>query len=187
MSRVFANFFGHERQRRGWNFGKFARQVAPLRKRLEKLMRQLVALEREGHYTPELLEMVFAALGTPVQTIQSLLEHVDVEQEQWLDEPVTMLLVLRLGGSKQVVTGLDRGQITQRQALGFASLRCKELGCHGSLLLSRRQTVRLSADGRILSIDRTSHERSDAPRVVFRDGRIVRWSASARGRLKDRE
>ena len=144
-------FIRAERLRDGLTLGQLARLVGY--RNLSKGARRLACLEHTGTAMPVLLVNVAEALALDWTTVERLAEEDRQERlrewERWVSEPVPMYLVVRLMAAIYVRKGLPAEVTTPEQAEAWACGFAHRHRCRVCLVLSRRWSVWIDADGQI--------------------------------------
>jgi hypothetical protein len=159
-------FIRAERLGDGLTLGQLARLVGY--RNVSKGARRLACLEHTGTATPDLLVNVAEALALDWTTIERLAEEDRQERfrewERWVSEPVLMYLVVRLMAAIYVRKGLPAEVTTQEQAEAWACTFARQHRCRVCLVLSRRWSVWIDADGQIQA---RTEARTGEPNVPF--------------------
>jgi len=145
------DFIRGERLRRGLTLGRLARMVGY--RNLAKGARRIACLEQIGTATPDLLVNVVEALSLDWRTVERSAEEDRQERlrawEAWVCQPTPMHLVVRLMAAVYARTALPPEVRTQEQAEAWACTFARSHQCRVCLVLSRRWSVWIGADGQV--------------------------------------
>jgi hypothetical protein len=145
------SFIRAERVGRGLTLGQLARLVGY--RNLNKGARRIACLEHTGMATSDLLVNVIEALGLNWTMVERLADEDRQERlrewERWASEPVPMYLVIRLMAAVYARQGLPAEVTTPEKAEAWASTFARQHRCCVCLVLSRRWSVWIDADGQI--------------------------------------
>ena len=144
-------FISTERKRRGLTLGQLARLVGY--RNLNRGARRIACLERTGTTTPDLLVNVVEALDLDWTTVERLADEDRQERlrawEAWVNEPVSMFLVVRLMAAVYARRGLPAEVTTPEKAEAWACTFARQHRCRVCLVLSRRWSVWIDALGQV--------------------------------------
>jgi hypothetical protein len=140
-----------ERKKRGLTLGQLARLVGS--RNVSKGARRLACLEQTGMATPDLLVNVAEALALDWTTVERLAEEDRQERlrewEAWVNEPVPMCLVVGLMTGVYARKGHPAEVTTPEKAEAWACDIARQLRCRMCLVVSRRWSVWMDADGQV--------------------------------------
>ncbi len=144
--------FKSTRLARNLSRGDLARLVGY--KNISRGANRIVRFEREGIIDDELLIKIAKALKIDWATVERLAEQDRQEHVQawtkWADEPVPMRLVIRLMAAVYSECRLPEAITTPEAAEEYAGGLAKQRGMSICLVLNRRQSVWIGADGTVL-------------------------------------
>jgi hypothetical protein len=159
-------FFSDERKRRGLTLGQLARLVGY--RNLNKGARRIACLEHTGTAMPNLLLNVADVLGLDWMLVERLAEEDRQERlrewEAWVNEKVPMQLVVRILAAIYVSKGLPAEVTTPEQAEAWACGFALQHRCRVCLVLSRRWSVWIDAEGQV---EARTEARPGEPNVPF--------------------
>ena len=148
-------FLRNERVQRGLSLGQLAKLAGY--KNISKGMRRLTHLESEGAFKEkdDLLVRVVEALGVELPVAQHLLEQDQQEHmrawEAWVSEPVPMQLIVRHMAAVYGPVKMPEDITSSELAEGWACEYAKKHRHRVCLVLSRRLSVWIGADGKVES------------------------------------
>jgi hypothetical protein len=120
---------------------------------LAKGARRLSCLEQTGMATPNLLVNVVEGLGLNWAMVERLAEEDRQERlrewEAWVNEPVPMCLVIRLMAAVYARRALPAEVTAQEEAEVWACDFARQHRCRVCLVLSRRSSVWIDAQGQV--------------------------------------
>jgi transcriptional regulator with XRE-family HTH domain len=155
-----------ERLKHGLTLGRLARLVGY--RNFNKGARRIACLEQTGMATPDLLVNVAEALDLDWTTVERLAEEDRQERlrewEAWVNEPVPMYMVVRLMAAIYVRNSLPAEITTQEQAQAWACTFARQHRLRVSLVLSRRWSVWIDAEGQV---EARTEARPGEPNVPF--------------------
>jgi hypothetical protein len=145
----------------GLNFGQLA-ELSGYKNR-SKWAIKICNFEREGVGDDEMVSKVIQALEIDHQEVQEAIQKDYAIWEKWADEPVEMEMLIRITGV--IILNHDLPpEITSREAaIKYAQNYAKENGLRVVLVLSRRESVWIAADGH-MSISQT---KPGVPNIPF--------------------
>ena len=145
------SFIRAERVGRGLTLGQLARLVGYLN--LAKGARRIACLEQTGMGRADLLANIAEALILDWTTLERLAEQDRKDRlrewERWVSEPVPMYLVVRLMGAVYAWRTLPSEIETPVEAEAWACTYARQHRCRVCLVLSRRWSVWIDADGQV--------------------------------------
>jgi hypothetical protein len=145
------SFIRSERVGRGLTLGQLARLVGY--RNLNKGARRIACLEQTGMATSDLLVNVAEALDLDWTTVERLADEDRQkrlrEWERWASEPVPMYLVIRLMAAVYARQTLPSEIETAVEAEAWACDIARRRRCRVCLVLSRRWSVWIDADGQV--------------------------------------
>jgi hypothetical protein len=145
MNRHLRNLIYRHRALKGLNFGELA-ELSGYRNR-SKWANRICNLEREGVGTDELVGNVIRALEIDDQEVQDALQKDYAIWEKWADEPVPMQMLLRITGVIILIHDMPPEITSRESAIEYAQKYAKEEGFRVCLVLSRRESAWIAADG----------------------------------------
>jgi hypothetical protein len=161
------SFIKAERLKHGLTLGRLARLVGY--HNINKGARRIACLEKTGStMPPDLLVKVVDALGLDWTLVERLAEEDRRERlrawEAWVNEPTPMHLVVRLMAAVYARRELPAEVTTQEQAETWACTFARQHRCQVCLVLSRRWSVWIDADGQIQA---RTEARTGEPNMPF--------------------
>jgi hypothetical protein len=145
MNRHLRNLIYKHRASKGLNFGQLA-ELSGYRNRSKWAIR-ICNLEREGVGTGELVGNVIRALEIDHQEVQDALQKDYAIWEKWADEPVPMQMLIRITGVIILIHDMPPEITSRETAVEYAQEYAKENGLRVVLVLSRRESAWIAADG----------------------------------------
>ncbi len=169
------DFLRAERLKRGLSLGQLARLAGY--KNLSKGARRILALERTSMAKPDLLVNVAEALNLDWAIVEQLAEEDYQERlrvwEAWANEPVPMCLVVRLIAAVYVRKALPEEVTTPGQAETWACEFARQHHCRVCLVVSRRISVWIYAQGEIESRTEATPSQPNVPFLEVRGRRFL--------------
>jgi hypothetical protein len=145
------SFIRAERVGRGLTLGQLASLVGY--RNLNRGARRIICLEQSGTARPDLMAHVAEALALDRAVVERLAYEDRQERlrawEAWVNEPVPMFLVVRLIAAVYVRKGLPLEVMTKEDAETWACNFARQHRCCVCLVVSRRWSVWIDADGQI--------------------------------------
>jgi transcriptional regulator with XRE-family HTH domain len=174
MSQLGA-FIHAERLKRGLTLGQLARLVGY--RNLNKGSRRIAYLEQTGRATLDLLVNVAEALDIDWPTVERLAEEDRQERlrawEACVSEPTPMQLVVRLMAAIYVRKSLPVEITTPEQAESWACGFARQHRCRVCLVLSRRWSVWIDANGHIEARTEARPSEPNVPYMQIRGRRYL--------------
>jgi transcriptional regulator with XRE-family HTH domain len=141
-------------------------------KNLNKGMRRITALEREGTASPALLEKVVDVLELDAGYIYSLIrkdrEAYEADLELWLKEPIKMYYTIRMMPTIYLSYELPSDIKTEDEAIRFVAGIAKEKHNKCWVVLSRKEKVYITEDGEVGGKVETKYGDEDYPYMRVR-------------------
>ena len=165
MTTKLANYIKQERIKQKLNYAEVSRKMGY--KNLNKGMRRIIDLEREGKFHPEVLDRIIDALNLDKEYIDQLIEE-DFEQqkrefEEWVNEPVNMTYTIRIMPTIYLTYDLPTNINTEDEAVAFCCAQAKEKRKLIWLSPSRKVTIFISKDGEVTGRKETTIDEIDLP------------------------
>jgi hypothetical protein len=129
----------------GLNFGQLA-ELSGYRNR-SKWAIKICNFETEGVGDDEMVSKVIQALEIDHQEVQEAIQKDYAIWEQWADELVPMQMLLRYSGVIIVIHHMPPEITSREAAIEYAQNYAKENAVRVCLVLSRRESVWIAADG----------------------------------------
>ncbi|MGO8879776.1 MAG: hypothetical protein ACLQMS_09715 [Desulfomonilaceae bacterium] len=145
MNKHLRNLIYRHRALKGLNFGQLA-ELSGYTNR-SKWANKICNLEREGVGTDELVGRVIQALEIDHGEVQDAIQKDYAEWEQWANEPVPMQMLLRITGVIILIHDMPPEITSREAAIEYAQNYAKEKGFRICLVLSRRESAWIAADG----------------------------------------
>lgn len=162
------------RVKQGLTLGQLARMVGY--RNINKGERRITALERTGKGNADLLVNVASALNLDWEMVLDLAEEDRQERlrewEAWANQPVPMHLVVRLMAAVYARKVLPEGVTTPEQAETWACEFAKEHRWRVCLVVSRRQSVWIDAEGQVESRSQATPNQPNMPFMVVKGRRF---------------
>ena len=108
---------------------------------------RIVDFEREGQGNDELVSKLIHALGIPLEEVQDAVEKDLNDWNKWADKPIPMQMIVRLIGPFCMIHHIPKEIITREDAIDYAQNYAKTEHLRVCLVLSRRESAWISADG----------------------------------------
>ena len=151
MKSYLGSYLKSERLKHKLNTAQLAEKVGY--RNINKGMRRINILEREGIATPTLLSKVVDALKLDTGCVDNLIkldrEANEAEYERWLNEPINMYYTIRMMPTVYLSYDLPSNIKTEDEAIAYVSAIAKDKKCLAWLNLSRRETVLIDRSGGI--------------------------------------
>jgi transcriptional regulator with XRE-family HTH domain len=146
------SYLKSERLKKKLNTAELAGKIGY--KNINKGMRRISALEREGFAIADLLKKVNDTLKLDAGYIDSLIrkdrEAYEAELERWLNEPVKMTYTIRAMPTIYLSYDLPSEITNEEEAVAYVSTIAKNRKCLAWLNLSRRERVFLDRLGGVV-------------------------------------
>lgn len=160
MNKHLRNLIHKHRAAMGLNFGQLA-ELSGYKNR-SKWAIKICNLEREGAGDDEMVSKVIQALEIDHEEVQEAIQNDYAIWEQWADEPVPMQMLIRITGVIILIHDMPPEITSRETAIKYAQNYAKENGLRVCLVLSRRESVWIAADGRSF-ISQTTPGRPNVP------------------------
>ncbi len=151
MSNYLGNFFRDRRDEFGLTLGELARTLGY--RNVTRGVRRIFHLEREGTIKEDLLIKLAEALGIELPTVERLIDEDHKEHlrqwELWVNESQPMFLVVKLMPAVYSKKALPPEVTTPEQAEAWACEFARQHRLRVCLVLSRRLSVWIDADGNV--------------------------------------
>ena len=151
MTTKLAFYIKQERVRQGLNYAEVFKKIGY--KNLNKGMRRIIDLEREGVVHPEVLEKIITALSLDQDYIDILVlknrEDYEKEFESWLSEPIEPYYTLRMMPCIYLSYDLPGNLSTEKEAAEYVAKITKEKQVKAWVNLSRREKIYITEKGEI--------------------------------------
>lgn len=147
MATHLSKYFKKRRIEMGLKTGQLARLVGY--RNLSKGIRRITEFETTGAVHPVLFQKLTAALEVEQETIKRLLKNDYGDWSRWADEPVMPYLVLRIMPAFYTQLNLPESVCSTKEAERFASITARRYHKKCCLVLSRRISIWIDADGMI--------------------------------------
>ena len=169
MVSKLARYVKQERIEKRLNYAQISRLMGY--RNINKGMRRIIDLEREGKADPHILKTITVALELDKDKVEELI-HLDKEQqrefEAWINTPIKWHLIIRW--IPAVYGGRDiPGYIKdEEEAIEYACSVAKEYKSMVWLILSRKENIHIDEDGNIKSRNEVTFDKSWLPSVEVR-------------------
>ena len=145
MNRI-SPLIAHYRKKQKLNFEELACLCGLNRK---KWGHRIVDFEREGRGDDELVSKLINALCIPLEEVQDAVEKDLADWNRWADDPIQMQMIVRLIGPFCMIHHIPEEIITREESITYAQNYAKTKLLRVCLVLSRRESAWISADGHI--------------------------------------
>jgi len=147
MNKHLRNLIHKYRASEELNFGQLA-ELAGYKNR-SKWAIKICNFEREGVGTDELVGRLIQAMEIDHQEVRDAIQKDYAIWEKWADEPVPMQMFLRITGVIILMRQIPPEITSREAAIEYAQNYAKEQGFRVCLLLSRRESAWIAADGKM--------------------------------------
>jgi transcriptional regulator with XRE-family HTH domain len=161
MSNYLGHHFQAERERRGWRLGDLARILGY--RNINKGSNRVKRFEQEGKIKEDLLLKLMGALGIEPSVVDELLVKERAEWEKWADEPVPMQLVIRIMPAIYSRHPIPEDITTPESAESYARAIARKKRMMACLVVSRRLSVWIDAEGNVYDRTEAQPNRSNQP------------------------
>lgn len=134
----------HYRQKQNLNFEELAGLCGLNPK---KWGHRIVDFEREGRGDDELVGKLINALCIPLEEVHDAVQKDLADWNKWADEPVPVQMIVRLIGPFCMIHEIPDEINTREDAINYAQDYAKKEHLRVCLVLSRRESAWISADG----------------------------------------
>jgi len=165
MFKRLGRYVREERGKRGLNYADLSRRMGY--KKLNKGMRRVIDLEREGVVHSEVLEKIADALNLDRDYINALINKDRQEQEEefekWLSEPIQPYYILRIIPTIYQSYDIPTNFPTEEQIINYVAGIAKEKQKQALLCLSRRENVSINEKGEVTGKFKTTMDSVNYP------------------------
>ena len=170
MKLNLSTYIKQERIKQELNYAELSRKMGYTN--VNKGMRRIIDLEREGEAHCEVLEKIIDTLELDRTYIDQLIQE-DKEQqrrefEEWVNTPIDWHLIIRwmpaVYGEREIPGNIK----TEEEAIEYAKSVARKLKLMVWLVLSRKENLRIDADGSIKSRNEVTLDSSWLPATVVR-------------------
>lgn len=165
MTTKMAGYIKQERIKKGLNYAELSRKMGY--KNLNKGMRRVIDLEREGIVHSEVLEKVVDALNLDREYVNALIKKDRQEQEEefekWLSEPIRPYYILRIIPTIYQSYDIPINFPTEEQIINYVAEIAKEKQKQALLCLSRRENVSINEKGEVTGKFKTTMDNVNYP------------------------
>ena len=153
MTTKLAGYIKQQRERQRLNYAELSRKMGY--SNINRGMRRVIDLEREGIFHFEVLEKIIDALELDQEYIEQLIEE-DEEQkrrefEEWVNTPIKWHLIIRwmpaVYGEREIPGYIKN----EGEAIEYAKSYAKENQKMLWLVLSRRENIHIGAYGEVMA------------------------------------
>jgi len=174
MSKL-GEFLRAERLKKSLSLGQLASLVGY--RNIAKGARRLTSLEQSGTGKSDLLVNIASALNLDWMTVESLAEE-DRQQrlcewEAWVNEPVPMELIVRVMAAVYARHSLPAEVTTPEQAEAWACEFARDQRRQVCLILSRRHSVWIDAEGQVYSRTEATPGEPNSPFMTVKGRRFL--------------
>ena len=145
MNKHLRNLIHKHRSSMGLNFGQLA-ELSGYRNR-SKWAIKICNFEREGIGDDEMVGRVIQALEIDHQEVQDAIQKDYAIWEKWANEPVPMQMLIRITGVIILIHDMPPEVTSRESAIEYAQNYAKENALRVVLVLSRRESAWIAADG----------------------------------------
>ena len=165
MTTKLAGYIKQQRERQRLNYAELSRKMGY--SNINRGMRRVIDLEREGIYHPEVLEKIIDALELDQEYIEQLIEE-DKEQqrqefEEWVNTPIKWHLIIRwmpaVYGEREIPGYIK----SEEEAIDYAREVAREYKSMVWLVLSRKENIHIYPDGCIRSRNEVTRDFINLP------------------------
>ncbi len=153
MSTNLSRYIKQERLKRGLNFAELSRKMGYTN--INRGMRRVIDLEREGKVHPEVLGKIIDALELDRNNIDQLIQQdKELQQnefEKWVNTSIKWHLIIKWMPAVYGERDIPRNIKTEDEAIEYAVGVAKEYKRMLWLVLSRRENIHVDSDGNIIS------------------------------------
>ena len=167
MWKNLGKYIKEERLRQGLNSSELAQLMGY--KNINRGMRRILDLEREGMVHPEVLKKIIKALNLDQKVIDYVVQQ-DKEQherefQEWVNTPIDMHLTVKLLPAIYANFDVPADIESEEEIIEFACDKAKELRCMLWLVLSRKENIHIDNEGKVISRNVVTKDRSFLPFV----------------------
>ena len=171
MTTKLAGYIKQERLKKRLNYADLSRLMGY--KNINRGMRRIIDLEREGKAHPEILKKITEALGLVEDIVDELIQQDKEEQqrefEEWVNaSPMRWHLIIRwipaVYGERDIPDNIK----TEDEAIEYAVGVAKELKSMIWLVLSRKVNIHIDENGDIKSRNEATLDNGWLPATVVR-------------------
>jgi len=165
MFKRLGRFVREERNKHGLNYAEVSKKMCY--KNLNKGMRRVIDLEREGIVHPEVLEKIIDALNLDRDQINTLInkdrQDQEEEFEKYLSEPIRPYYILRIIPTIYQSYDIPINFPTEEQIINYVAGIAKEKQKQALLCLSRRDNVSINEKGEVTGKFKTTMDNVNYP------------------------
>jgi len=165
MTTKLAGYIKKERLKQGLNYAEVSQMMGY--KNLNKGMRRIIDLVREGVVDPEVLDRIIDALDLDQDYIDALVlkdrEEYEEKFEKWLSEPIEPYYTLRMMPCIYLSYDLPGNLSTENEAEEYVAKIAKEKQVKAWVNLSRREKIYITEKGEIRGKIKTTIENVSYP------------------------
>jgi len=165
-----SRFIKEERVKQGLNTAEVSKIMGYTN--INRGMKKIIDLEREGVVHPEVLDRIVKALNLDQDFIDLLVlkdrEEYEEEFERWLSEPIEPYYTLRLMSSVYMSYDLPGNFSTEKEAAEYVAGIAKEKQKKALLCLSRRESVSINEKGEVTGKFKTTMDKVNYPYTRIR-------------------
>ncbi len=170
MSTNLSRFVKGERLKQGLNYAELAGKMNYTN--VNRGMRRVIDLEREGIVHSEVLEKISDALNLDRDYINALINKDRQEQEEefekYLSEPIQPYFILRIIPAIYQSYDLPGNFSTEEEAAEYVAGIAKEKQKKALLCLSRREKISINEKGEIMGKIKTTMDNAHYPYTRIR-------------------
>jgi hypothetical protein len=170
MATNLAQYIKQERVKQGINYAKLSRKMGYTN--VNKGIRRVVDLEREGKVNNEVLEKVVDVLKLDKTHIDQLIhqdkDYQQREFEKWANTPIKWHLIIRWMPAVYCEREIPGYIKTEEEAIEYAVSVAKECSSMVWLVLSRKENIHIDKDGNVKSRNEITQDFMNLPYVDIR-------------------
>ena len=165
MKTALTKYIREQRVKQGFNYAELSRKMGY--SNINRGMRRVIDLEREGIFHPEVLEKIIDALELDQEYIEQLIEE-DEEQkrrefEEWVNTPIKWHLIIRWMPAVYGERAIPGYLKTEDEAIDYAREVAREYKSMVWLVLSRKENIHIYPDGSIKSRNEVTRDFINLP------------------------
>ena len=149
MKSYLGNYLKEKRLKQKLNTAQLAGKIGY--KNINKGMRRIIDLEREGRVNSEILRKIIYTLKLDEDIINKLIrkdrEAYEADLERWLNDPINMYYTIRVMPAVYLSYDLPSNITSEDEAVEYVSAVAKDKKCLAWLSLSRRETLFIDQAG----------------------------------------
>ena len=165
MTTYLSRFIKEERVKQGLNYAEVSKIMGYTN--INRGMRRVIDLEREGIVHPDVLEKIADALNLDRDHINASInkdrQDQEEEFEKWVSEPIQPYYILRIIPTIYQSYDLPINFPTEQQIINYVAGIAKEKQKKALLCLSRRENISINEKGEVTGRFKTTMENVNYP------------------------